>query len=155
MTFSNRYWANAAKDNSSHKYARLNGRYDFSVTLTENAFRYVSKTLYDYKLGSRGSEKSNRSDEEQRAMREELGEEFDICEELIEYIAQKGYVTYVNERYVFKCDNMDIFAKDSESSQTEIRLREETITCPLIAEINERALSRVKRRLDEVFTQKC
>ena len=64
MTFSNRYWANAAKDNSSHKYARLNGRYDFSVTLTENAFRYVSKTLYDYKLGSRGSEKSNRSDEE-------------------------------------------------------------------------------------------
>lgn len=153
MTFSNRYWANAAKDNSSHKYARLNGRYDFSVTLTENAFRYVSKTLYDYKLGSRGSEKSNRSDEEQRAMREELGEEFDICEELIEYIAQKGYVTYVNERYVFKCDNMDIFAKDSESSQTEIRLREETITCPLIAEINERALSRVKRRLDEVFTQ--
>lgn len=154
VTFNNNYWANAATENGRHDFDRLNGRYDFSVTLTENAFRYVSKTLYNYKLASQGLLVPVEEDEKHTpVVPADLGDEVEICKKLIELIRTNEYVTYVNERYVFKCDNLDIFQKDSEDRKTAISLNDRTIICDWLSVANDKAISRVEKRLESVFSQ--
>lgn len=152
-TFSSKYWADAAsEDNGTHEYARLSGRYDFSIELKETGFRYVSKVLCDYKL--EGADflkwKEPQGEEEQR-LKDQLKGDYDACIRLCRYIS-KGYLAYINERYIFTCSELDKLLH-SKNAATTIRLKAETAGCPYISKKNKDAVDRVGKKLDGIYAK--
>ena len=152
-TFSSKYWAESAiEDNGSHEYARLSGRYDFSVELKEVGFRYVSKVLCDYKLeGADFLKWKEPQGEEKKKLEKQLGGDYTACIRLCRYIS-KGYLAYINERYIFTCSKMDIL-KHPEASETTIRLKAETAGREYISAKNTKAVGEVEKKLDRIYAK--
>ena len=105
---SNKYWSDEQSQGAAKKYnlnafvdspicLRLNGRYDFSVILGEKAFYSVFPVLMQYKLDLALSDVPHY-----------LGnkDEIAFCRMLYELI-KGGYISHVNERYVFNCSVPD------------------------------------------------
>lgn len=152
-TFSSKYWADEAiSDNCTHEYARLSGRYDFSVELSETGFRYVSKVLCDYKLGGEYSRKwEEPKGEEEQKLKELLKGEYDTCIKLCRYIFGR-HLAYINERYIFKCSRMDILSQP-ETADSSIRLKETTASCGFITKRNADVIISVEEKLDRIYTE--
>lgn len=102
---SNKYWSNEKDVNRDYdpdvyrkisSYLRLNGRYDFTVTLSEQAFLYIHPKLVKYKIGSPRYE----SQYERAADLTDPAEK-KICDDL-ESLMKDKYISYVNERFLFK-----------------------------------------------------
>lgn len=107
---SNLYWSNARKNKDPDimddgklraNFRRLHGRYDFTVTLSEQAFRAIHPVLIRYKLDRDISLADKAEDILKGRMLDETEEE--ICAKLIDYI-RNGYISYINERYLFNLD---------------------------------------------------
>lgn len=107
---SNLYWSNARKNKDPDimddgklraNFRRLHGRYDFTVTLSEQAFRAIHPVLIRYKLDRDISLAYKAEDILKGRMLDETEEE--ICAKLIDYI-RNGYISYINERYLFNLD---------------------------------------------------
>lgn len=89
---------------------RLHGRYDFTLTLSERAFRAIHPVLLRYKLDRdiKLPEKNGEPDVGEILKGCGLGREEEmVCGTLIQYIC-KGYVSYINERYLFSLDTSGI-----------------------------------------------
>lgn len=126
---SNNYWSNEKAINEKFSSEsifnvssclRLNGRYDFTVTLSENAFLYIHPKLVQYKIGQQGKtddsvvqQNSDKviNDGAKRAIILEDAEELRACE-IIEFLIENKYISYVNERFLFRDNNGGIDASD-------------------------------------------
>lgn len=110
--FSNKYWSEKNKierelEKVSHSFYdrifHLNGRYDFSVQLTENEFKQVSQIVVNYKTG-----KTNLNNNGQGVFYKlQEAKDFSITDYLV-YLISKGYLSYVNERYLFHMDSASV-----------------------------------------------
>lgn len=119
--FSNKYWSEKSQIESElaesaeqikDKIYRLNGRYDFSVHLDEQEFRNVYPIIMNHKVGNiyvYQEEEFKKSIEQKLQKKEQLS-----IEEYLVYLLEKEYLSYVNERYLFKIEgNEDNFSKES------------------------------------------
>lgn len=114
--FSNKYWSEKSKIESelknvfpgfANRIFHLNGRYDFSIQLSENEFKHVSQVIVDYKTGN-----VNLGGNEQRVLNKlQNAESFAVTDYLV-YLISKGYLSYVNERYLFHLDSAAVAGKD-------------------------------------------
>lgn len=108
--FSNKYWSekvkieaelNKAFPGFANRIFHLNGRYDFSIQLSEKEFKQVSQVIVDYKTGN-----ANLGDSGQRVLEKlQTAEPFGVTDYLV-YLISKGYLSYVNERYLFHMDSV-------------------------------------------------
>ena len=111
---SNKYWSNEKDINGNNSnnylkissYLRLNGRYDFTVTLSEQAFLYIHPKLVRYKIGGPKEE----ADSDRVAEPSDIHEK-KICDD-IESLMKDKYISYVNERFLFKDNGPEIEAEN-------------------------------------------
>lgn len=144
---SSKYWNSLRKKDTGKKkhlfpasdIERLNGRYDVTFRMTERAFFCILPLLRSYKLDD-----VNSLDEIDT---EKAGREKQLCDYLVNMI-KSGYISHINERYVFKLDTENI--KEYELNP-EIKLHENINTILFTEEINEESIKAVKQRIDNVY----
>ncbi|MDO4339311.1 MAG: hypothetical protein Q4C91_14695 [Eubacteriales bacterium] len=101
--FSNKYWSEKNeidrqfqknKEELSKIIYNLNGRYDFSVQISEAEFKSVYEILSQYKQKKSVPSKIKGGSEGQKP----------LIVTYLEYLISHGYLSYVNERYLFKIE---------------------------------------------------
>lgn len=118
---------------SGSKCWYLNGRYDLTFELTEQEYLEVHPLLLHYKLGKiREDEKSVGS------------ETFLFLKELIE----KGYVTYINERYIFRSLLANI---SSPNVNEDIKIDLGKGSFSFLIDINKNKINLLKKRIEETL----
>lgn len=114
--FSNKYWSEKNeidrqfqnnKEELSKIIYNLNGRYDFSVQISEAEFKSIYEILFQYKQKKSVSSKITEDSEEQKT----------LIVTYLEYLINHGYLSYVNERYLFKIDKNEELADFNETSR--------------------------------------
>lgn len=126
--YSNLYWSGKQRVEKflkekqfsfEHEVYGLNGRYDFSVYITEREFLDLFPYIREYK--EKG--KSNYSGTYLNGFAEEqLGNEICITD-YIKYLLKNNYLSYINERYLLTSDSREKNLEDihvSESKYVEI-----------------------------------
>lgn len=114
--FSNKYWSEKSeidrqfqknKEELSKIIYNLNGRYDFSVQISEAEFKSIYELLFQYKQKKGVSSKTTEGSEGQKS----------LIVTYLEYLINHGYLSYVNERYLFKIDKNEELADLNEISR--------------------------------------
>ncbi len=165
---SNKYWSDEKKINAEfppHEFLgsttclRLNGRYDFTVTLSEKAFLYIHPELVRYKIGGRIDRSSKAADGERCSADESGGSyasvtgdqtfnsELKVCDFIIS-LMKNGHISYVNERFIFKG------SEDPEESRfynESIVLREAEDGFLFANEVNARQLEALRKEVQRTY----
>lgn len=148
---SNKYWSHEKAIEEKYKpeqnlnissYLRLNGRYDFTVTLSEQAFLYIHPKLVRYKIGSPKPEPSS---EDAAVMTDP--DEKKICDYIISLMKDK-YISYVNERFLFRAGTKAI---EAENYNDDIRLIEPEDGFLFANEIIAAKLSSLSERIHKAY----
>ena len=148
---SNKYWSHEKDIEEKYKpgqnlksssYLRLNGRYDFTVTLSEQAFLYIHPKLVRYKIGSPQPESSS----EDVAVKTDPDEK-KICDYIISLMKDK-YISYVNERFLFRVSTKAI---EAENYNDDIRLIEPEDGFLFANEIIATKLSSLSERIHKAY----
>jgi len=120
--FSNKYWAEKNKidlhfkdfgEEISNNIFRLNGRYDFSLELTDDEFKQIYPLIAERK-GIKLAPYENKTYETDKI------NEKKFCKvSFLIFLLKNGYISYINERYLFKYDD----ANDSKVTSSESKIK--------------------------------
>lgn len=149
--FANRYWSEKARvdvelasvwnPDAVDSLRSLNGRYDFTVQLTENEFARILPVIGEFK-GFSGYTSQTAVDD----MKEKIKEcqPFDIVDYLC-YLIVNGYLSYVNERYLLHTDNVN-----GVSTESQIEIIPFTEKDKFLARVNEEKYHELEQKANEL-----
>lgn len=149
--FANRYWsekarvdaelANVWNPDAVDSLRSLNGRYDFTVQLTENEFARILPVIGEFKGFSGYTSQTAVED-----MKEKIKEcqPFDIVDYLC-YLIVNGYLSYVNERYLLHTDNVN-----GVSTESQIEIIPFTEKDKFLARVNEVKYHELEHKANEL-----
>lgn len=116
--YSNKFWgewSEAQKFLQSHfsngikEISRLNGRYDFSIQLSQREFGEIFPFVWELKNGGEESERSHIAEFDESKLKGEIGKA-----DFLKYLIKKGYLSYINERYLLNTDSLQTQQNKSE-----------------------------------------
>lgn len=151
--YANKYWSEKSviedllksvwKAEQKQAVMSLNGRYDFSVDLSENEFHKILPVLGWYKGISSSGETEIREDMENKL---KAGKEFTVVDYLC-FLIVNGYLSYVNERYLLRAEETESAAFHTISGISIDGLQERE---KFLADINDERYCELKRKFDEL-----
>lgn len=116
--YSNKYWAecdeaqqfmNQHFSNGIKEISRLNGRYDFSVQLSQQEFGELFPFIWELKNGKLESEASHIEEFDESKLEGEIGKA-----DFFKYLIKKEYLSYINERYLLNTNSLDAQQNDDQ-----------------------------------------